>query len=139
MVKFGEQLASQLVEEWRFKYFDYEGLKKMVDEQEIVMNLADILADAFLTESVVLKIKKLQGMSEDKEKLAIQTKMMEVFLYEALDRTRKNALDALGSYPTNKGMMRYVIRKLLGTYVINAKDNRRDITAYLRKKGSYSF
>lgn len=113
--------------------------KKMVDEQEIVMNLADILADAFLCESVVLKVKKLQTMSDDKEKLAIQTKMMEVFLYEALERTRKNALDALSSYPTNKGMMKYVVGKLLGSYNINAKDNRRAITAYLKQKGSYTF
>ncbi|MFT4526709.1 MAG: alkylation response protein AidB-like acyl-CoA dehydrogenase [Bacteroidia bacterium] len=113
--------------------------KKMVDEQEIVMNLADILADAFVCESVMLKVKKLQSTSTDKKKLEIQTKMMEVYLYEALERTRKNAMDALSSYPTSKKMNAYIVRKLLGTYDVNPKALRRDICEYVRAQKGYSF
>ncbi|MFT4682152.1 MAG: alkylation response protein AidB-like acyl-CoA dehydrogenase [Granulosicoccus sp.] len=113
--------------------------KKMVDEQEIVMNLADILADAFVCESVVLKIKKLQGMQVDAKKLEIQTKMMEVYLYEAIERTRKAAQDILSSYPTNKNLNSYLVRKTLGSYEINPKTLRREITEYLRSQNGYSF
>ena len=113
--------------------------KKMVDEQEIVMNLADILADAFICESVVLKVKKLQSTSSDKKKLEIQTKMMEVYLYEALERTRKNAMDALSSYPTNKKLNTYLVRKLLGSYDVNPKALRRDIANYLKEQKGYTF
>ena len=113
--------------------------KKMVDEQEIVMNLADILADAFICESVVLKVKKLQSTSSDKKKLEIQTKMMEVYLYEALERTRKNAMDALSSYPTNKKLNAYLVRKLLGSYDVNPKALRRDIANYLKEQKGYTF
>lgn len=113
--------------------------KKMVDEQEIVMNLADILADAFVCESVMLKVKKLQTTSTDKKRLEIQTKMMEVYLYEALERTRKNAMDALSSYPTNKKMNAYIVRKLLGSYDVNPKALRRDICEYLKAQKGYAF
>jgi len=34
--------------------------EKMVDEQEIVTNLADILAEAYIAESVLLKVQKLE-------------------------------------------------------------------------------
>ena len=113
--------------------------KKMVDEQEIVMNLADILADAFVCESVMLKVKKLQTTSTDKKKLEVQTKMMEVYLYEALERTRKNAMDALSSYPTNKKMNAYIVRKLLGSDDVNPKALRRDICEYLKAQKGYAF
>jgi alkylation response protein AidB-like acyl-CoA dehydrogenase len=113
--------------------------KKMVDEQEIVMNLADILADAFVCESVMLKVKKLQTTSTDKKRLEIQTKMMEVYLYEALERTRKNAMDALSSYPTNKKINAYIVRKLLGSYDVNPKALRRDICEYLKAQKGYAF
>jgi alkylation response protein AidB-like acyl-CoA dehydrogenase len=113
--------------------------KKMVDEQEIVMNLADILADAFICESVMLKVKKLKTTSTDKKKLEVQTKMMEVYLYEALERTRKNAMDALSSYPTNKKMNAYIVRKLLGSYDVNPKALRRDICEYLKAQKGYAF
>lgn len=114
--------------------------KKMVDEQEIVMNLADILADAFICESVLLKVKKLrQSGNVDKEKLAIQEKMMEVYLYEAVARTRKSALDAINAYANGSYMLRFLVNKVLGNYKINVKEHRRDITKYMVKEKGYCF
>ena len=114
--------------------------KKLVDEQEIVMNLADILADAFICESVLLKVKKLQlAKSTDKEKLAIQHKMMEVYLYEALERTRKAALDIINSYADGSFTLRFLVKKMLGNFKINVKEHRRDITKYMVKQKGYCF
>jgi len=115
--------------------------KAMVDEQEIVMNLADILADAFICDSAVLKVRKLESMNGDKEKLDIQRKMMQVYLYESLERTRKAAKDAIASFTEGGERKRYsfVVRKLLKSYNINPKELRRDIAKYMVKQGKYTF
>jgi hypothetical protein len=115
--------------------------KAMVDEQEIVMNLADILADAFICDSAVLKVRKLESMNGDKEKLAIQRAMMQVYLYESLERVRKASKDAIASFSEGGERKRYsfIVRKLLKAYNINPKELRRDIAKYMVKESKYTF
>lgn len=115
--------------------------KAMVDEQEIVINLADILADAFVCDSAVLKLRKLESMNGDKEKLAIQRAMVQVYLYECLERTRKSAKDAIASFSEGGERTRYsfIVRKLLKSSNINPKELRRDIAKYMVKEGKYTF
>jgi len=116
--------------------------KAMVDEQEMVMNLADILADAFICDSALLKVRKLEmEHATDSEKLAIQQKMLQVYLYEALERTRKSALDLISAYTTGfeRSMMRFLVGRILKSYNINPKQLRRDITGYMVKEGGYVF
>jgi len=115
--------------------------KKMVDEQEIVMNLADLLADAFVCDSAYLKVRKLESQGADKDKLDVQRKMLQVYLYEALERSRKTALDAITSYATGseKKMAKFVVGKLLKSYDINAKELRRDVVKYMIKENGYTF
>ncbi len=115
--------------------------KKLVDEQEMVMNLADVLADAFVCDSAYLKVRKLETTSADKEKVAVQHKMLQVYLYEALERTRKTALDAIASYTTGgeKKMTKFIVGKLLKSYDINPKQLRRDIVDYMVKENGYTF
>ena len=114
--------------------------KKMVDEQEIVMNLADILADAFVCDSAVLKLRKLETMGGDKEKLAAQRAAVQVYLYESLERVRKAAKDAISSFASDgeKNRTNYIVRKLLKSYNINPKALRRDIVTYMIKEGQYA-
>lgn len=115
--------------------------KAMVDEQEMVMNLADILADAYVCDSAYLKVRKLETMGTDPAKLDIQRKMLQVYLYESLERTRKNALDLITAYTTGfeRSMMRFLVGRILKSYRINPKQLRRDITEYMRKEGGYVF
>ncbi len=115
---------------------------KLVDEQEIVMNFSDILAEAYIAESVLLKIEKLQSMSDvDKNKLAIQQQMLQYYLYEALATTRKAAYDAIYSYTTGieRSFMRRLVNTLLKPYNINPKETRRAIANYIIEKGEYCF
>ncbi|MCF8277937.1 MAG: acyl-CoA dehydrogenase family protein [Flavobacteriales bacterium] len=114
--------------------------KKMVDEQEIVMNLADILADAFICDSAVLKLRKLESMGGDKEKLAAQRAAVQVYLYESLERVRKAAKDAITSFATGseKTKNNFIVRKLLKSYDVNPKDLRRTIVKYMIAEKKYS-
>ena len=116
--------------------------EKLVDEQEIVMNLADILAMAFMTESALLRVKKLSEQpGTDKAALAIKTKMAQVYLYESLDTARKAANNAIDSFASglSKFALKRLTRMLLSTYAINPKDLRRDVANHIIEKKGYYF
>ncbi len=111
---------------------------KLVEEQEIVMNLADILAMAFITESAFLRVKKLSTMPGiSKADLDIKTKMAQSYLYDALDIARTAAANAIDSYAdgASKWAVKRVIKSLLKPYNINPKDTRRAVADFVLEKG----
>lgn len=116
--------------------------KKLVDEQEIVMNLADILAEGFLAEAAYLRVQKLKkkGLA-DAEQIAHMEKAVKVYLYDALDKVRKAGNEIIDAYTDgfNKSIMRYLLGLLTKRYNINAKDLRRDIANYAYAKNGYPF
>ncbi len=115
---------------------------KLVDEQEIVMNLADILAMAFISESAFLRVKKLSQKTDiDKTELDVKTKMAKLYLYDALDVARKSANNAVDSFSggIEKMVLKCLLRRMLRTYRINPKDMRRDVADHIINKGGYKF
>jgi alkylation response protein AidB-like acyl-CoA dehydrogenase len=103
---------------------------KLVDEQEIVMNLADIMAVAFMAESAILRVKKLNNnAASDKDKLALKIKMTQLYIYQALEIARKAADNAIDSYAdgVEKFAVKRLVDGLLRNYDINPKDTRRAI------------
>lgn len=115
---------------------------KLVDEQEIVMNLADILSAAFMTESAFIRVKKLsQKQGVKKDELDVKTKMAQLYLYDALDLARKSAANAIDSYATGieKKALKWLLRRMLRPYNINPKDMRREVADYMIKNQGYNF
>ncbi len=116
--------------------------EKLVDEQEIVMNLADILAMAFMAESALLRVRKLKGKAgTDNATLIIKTKMAQLYLYDALDTARKAANNAIDSF--SSGLTKFALKRLVGimlkTYCINPRDLRRDVADHMISKKGYYF
>lgn len=74
-----------------------EGKLDLKNEQEILMNVADMLADLFLAESLLLRVEKLSGMS-GKVNQEVYDAILKVFLHDATLRMNKNATDALASF-----------------------------------------
>lgn len=64
-------------------------------EQQICMNIADVMMDTFVAESLLLRVQKLAAKGSD---VTIPTHILEVTLYDAMDRLAKNAKDALCSF-----------------------------------------
>ena len=115
--------------------------EKLVDEQEIVMNLADILAMAFIAESAFLRVKKLNEMpGADKASVEIKTKLAQLYLYDALDTARKAANNAIDSFAGGfqKMLLKWLTRTMLKTYGINPKDVRRQAADYIISKKNYN-
>jgi len=116
--------------------------KKLVDEQEIVMNLADILAEGFLAEAAYLRVEKLkQNKMIDAKTLEAMEKTVQVYLYDALDKVRKAGHEIIDAYTEgfNQTTMRYLFGLLTKRYNINAKDLRRDIAEFAYANGGYPF
>lgn len=114
---------------------------KLVDEQEIVMNLADILGQTYIAESALLRVKKLALEGADKEELAAKKAAVQLYIYEALAISRKSAEDAIASYAT--GAEKFLTQKLADTltltYDVNPKDLRRKVAQAAIDKGQYPF
>jgi alkylation response protein AidB-like acyl-CoA dehydrogenase len=116
--------------------------KKLVDEQEIVMNLADILAEGFLAEAAYLRVQKLkQNKMVDAKTIEVMEKIVQVYLYEALDKVRKAGHEIIDAYTEgfNQRTMRYLLGLLTKRYNINAKDLRREIAEHAYASNGYAF
>jgi alkylation response protein AidB-like acyl-CoA dehydrogenase len=113
---------------------------KLIDEQEIILNLADILAEAYVAESVILRLQKLATMPNlDAKKYEAQAKA-QLYLYEAVDIAQKAAKDAIGSFAkeSEKKRLNYAVRKMLKPADWNAKELRRDVAKYVFAQGEYA-
>ncbi len=116
--------------------------KDLIDEQEIIMNLADMLAEIFISESVFMRINTLRRKQDyNGDNLAFQEKLMKVQLYEAAKKTRNFGEDALMSFTSGleQRILLRMLRKLTGTYRINPKTLRREIAERLIEKNEYCF
>lgn len=116
--------------------------EKMVDEQEIVMNLADILAEAYIAESLLLRVQKLSEKSGyNAEALAVQKQLLQLYLHESLDKVRKAGNDAIESYAAGveRSVMKYLLGLLTPAHKVNPKALRRAVAAYAIKKNAYPF
>lgn len=112
--------------------------EKMIDEQEMVMHLSDILAEIYITESTLLRLQKLKSKgleTKDKEKL------FRVYLYEAFHRVRKSSYDVLNSCSTGleRRWLISLSKRFSGSYHVDAKMLRREITEVLKEKKSWCF
>ncbi|MDG2450817.1 MAG: acyl-CoA dehydrogenase family protein [Saprospiraceae bacterium] len=116
--------------------------KKLIDEQEIILNLSTILQEAYVGETALLKVQKLRGLPDsDKNKLAIPKQMVQLYLYEALEKSKKAALEAIASFSTGSEKWRHIkiINRMLKPYDINPKTLRRNIAQALIESGEYVY
>ncbi|MFT7613109.1 MAG: alkylation response protein AidB-like acyl-CoA dehydrogenase [Parvicellaceae bacterium] len=113
---------------------------KMIDEQEIVMNLSDILAEAYISESILLRVQKLRSTDHDKKKMIVMEQMLQLHLYQAIERIKVAANHAIDSLPegTKQGLQRKMVKRFARRYEVNPKDLRRSIATYFTTEKSYN-
>ena len=113
--------------------------KKILEEQEVILLLADILSDAYLAESAWLKVQKMeQEKLADAKTIATAKATTQLFIYEAVENTRRRAVEVIDSYSGGKGegFVRWAIGKMLKKGKLNPKDLRRQVAdAAIAKKG----
>ncbi|MDP4663434.1 MAG: acyl-CoA dehydrogenase family protein [Salibacteraceae bacterium] len=115
-------------------------MMELSKEQEILMNIADMANDAYVAESIVLRVNKRINMMGD-EGQEVYKNMARVFVHDAADRINKNAKDALMSFAEGDElrMMLMGIKRFTKSEPFNVKDARRDVANHLINANKYSF
>jgi len=111
-------------------------LATLSKEQEIIMNIADMMIETFVAESMLLRVMKLvEKTGEENNK--VQIAMMHVYLNDAIDIVAKNGKEAINSFAggDEQRMMLLGLKRFTKTAPFNAKDARRLVAAKLIEYG----
>lgn len=113
---------------------------KLQEEQEIIMNLADMLMDLYLAESTLLRVMKLTDIL-GYEKTGLPMDIFSTFLADATDRIAKNGKEAIAAFAEGDElrMMLMGLKRFTKTDPFNTKDARRRIAAKLIEENKYCF
>jgi alkylation response protein AidB-like acyl-CoA dehydrogenase len=109
-------------------------------EQEIVMNIADMMIEAFVSESTLLRVMKL-AKKNGEENSKIQIAMMQCYLNDAIDKIAKSGKEAINAFAEGdeQRMMLLGLKRFTKTQPFNSKDARRLIADKLIEEGKYNF
>ena len=113
----------------------------LIKEQEIVLNLSSILEEAYMAESVYLKVRKLASSNREDLDLSVQKKIAKLYLYKSLNRVQNEAKEAIDSFASGleKRFLTYLVCKLLPPYLENPKTLSREITDHALMQKKYPF
>lgn len=113
-------------------------MMKIQDEQEILMNIADMAIETFEAESTLLRVMKLV---EKEGEAAVQVKadMMRCYLNDAVDRVNKSGKEAINAFASGdeQRMMLLGLKRFTKTEPFNSKDARRRIADTLIAENRY--
>jgi alkylation response protein AidB-like acyl-CoA dehydrogenase len=115
-------------------------MDKFADEQEIIMNLADMLMATYAAESLLLRVEKLSGMI-DENKLEIYKNILDVYFYDSAPRIHKWGLDAINSFAKGDELMGMTMGMKRFTKVpgVNVVEMRRNIADHIIEANNYNF
>lgn len=115
-------------------------MQKLGDEQEILMNLADMLIEGYVAESAMLRTEKLAGMKGE-ENVKIQADMTRIYLYEAIERAAYAGRQALYAFAEGdeQRMMLMGLKRFTKLEPFNLKEARRRVADHIIAKNEYPF
>ncbi len=118
-----------------------DGKLNLKEEQEILMNCADMLIDLFLAESMLLRVQKLAERAEKPQPQEVYDAMLQVFLHDVTARMTKNATDALASFAEGDLLKTFLmgLKRFTKYPPVNVKEKRRLIAQALRKADGWCF
>jgi alkylation response protein AidB-like acyl-CoA dehydrogenase len=115
-------------------------MMKLSEEQEILMNLADMLIEGYVAESVLLRVEKLIGIRGEKA-CAIQRDMAMICLHEAAEKAASAGRQAIYAFAEGDELrlMLLGLKRFTKIEPFNLKEARRRVAANVLEKGEYPF
>ena len=109
-------------------------------EEEIIMNIADMAIETFVSESTLLRVIKLAD-KKGEENVKEQIAMMRCYLNDAVDKIAKAGKEAINAFASGdeQKMMLLGLKRFTKTEPFNSKDARRLIADKLIEEGKYCF
>lgn len=117
--------------------YQMDGKHDLRNEQMILTNVADILTDVFISESLYMRVKK--ELNDDNRDWSMA--ILSTFLSDAQGRIAKNASDALASFAAGDELriMNMGLQRFSKYPTPNVKENRQLIAQMLIGKNDYAF
>jgi alkylation response protein AidB-like acyl-CoA dehydrogenase len=118
------------------KHFD----KKLVQEQEVMNNIAEMIMQTYIAESIVLRVEKLESL-KGSANIPIYKDITDVLVYDSMEIVRKSAYDAVYSF-ANSDLAAKLINAIDILSImagVNVKDARRRIADKLIEDKEYKF
>lgn len=109
-------------------------------EQEILMNIADMMIETFIAETILLRVMKIAD-KKGTSAAALQIDMMHCYLNDAVDKINKSGKEAINAFASGdeQKMMLLGLKRFTRFEPFNSKDARRRIADQLIDDGRYSF
>ncbi|MEQ8323570.1 MAG: acyl-CoA dehydrogenase family protein [Vicingaceae bacterium] len=114
-------------------------MQSLAKEQEVLMNIANMLMDVYVAESLLLRVMKLDQRGQSN--ISVYKDMLNIFLVDAADRINKQGKDAIASYSEGDElrMLLMGLKRFTKYESINVVEARRNIAAMLIDKNAYCF
>lgn len=115
-------------------------MQKLSDEQEVLMNLADMLIEGYVAESALLRVEKLMGMKGENA-CEVQKQMAIIYLHGAIERAASAGRQAIMAFAEGdeQRLMLLGLKRFTKIDPYNLKNARRKVADYVIEKGRYPF
>ncbi|HUR66245.1 MAG TPA: acyl-CoA dehydrogenase family protein [Chitinophagaceae bacterium] len=115
-------------------------MMKIENEQEVLMNLADMAIQTYNAESVLLRVMRMTG-EKGESATGQQLDMMRTYLYDAADAVNKAGKDAINSFSEGdeQRMILMGLKRFTKAEPFNSKEARRRIADKMIAEGKYCF
>lgn len=115
-------------------------MMNLAKEQEILMNIADMLIDLYVAESLQLRVEKLVSIRGEAA-CKVQLDMLRLTIYDTADAILKAGKDAINSFAEGdeQRIMQMGLRRFTKVDGVNAKELRRSVAAQLIESNKYCF
>jgi alkylation response protein AidB-like acyl-CoA dehydrogenase len=112
--------------------------KELIQEQEVQNNIAEMMMETYVSESLALRVEKMSFVRGD---ISLYKDMLDVNLSDTAAIVRKSALEAIGSFSSHDScpVLVKAIENLTRVECVNVKDARRRIADKLIEDNIYKF
>ena len=107
-------------------------------EQEIIMNLADILAEIYVLESTYLRIQKLDEEMDNNDEFKMKKNISELQFYESNIKVLASSNLILDSLPQRSKILKYLIKIFTPKPEINPTITRRKIAQFFLNNSDFN-
>jgi alkylation response protein AidB-like acyl-CoA dehydrogenase len=115
-------------------------MMKLSEEQEVLMNLADILIECYVAESTILRVEKLIAL-QGEQVVGVKKEMALIYLHYAADKAATSAKQAIVAFAEGDELrlMLLGLKRFTKIDPYNLKEARRKVAEYVIEKGEYPF
>lgn len=113
---------------------------RIEEEQEIMMNLADVLIEVYAAESALLRTEKLVGQRGE-EACADYMAMSQIYLSYAVDKINASAKEAIAAFTKGdeQKVMLMGLKRFTKMDLVNTKALRRQVADTMIKENKFPY